>query len=648
MRNFKTCASGSAREMARVIHAQLHSESLPESSVAYASGSYTELTDLFDKGKISMRYYALAADYDGTLALNGVVSQETVAALEKLRATGRKLIMVTGRELDELLRIFPAVNLFERIVAENGALIYEPGTREVRILAEGPPAAFVDALRNRNVRPMSVGRVIVATWKPHETAVLETIRDLALDLQVIFNKDAVMVLPASVNKASGLAAALKELDLSPHEVVGVGDAENDHAFLAMSECAVAVSNGLATVKERADIVTPLDHGRGVEQLIEMMLADDLQSFETRLSRHKLLLGRDADGNDVSLAPYGGCLLIAGPSGCGKSTISKSFLERLQEQRYQFCIIDPEGDYDGLEGAVTIGTSKRGPTIEEILPLLKSADSNVVINLVGLPLADRPPFFIGLLPRLQEMRAHTGRPHWIIVDETHHLLPAAWEPGIAALPQQPERMVFITVHPEEVASAALKAVSTVLAVGREPEKTIANYCGVIGEAPPRGSAGTLGENEAGQIVLWQRSTGRAPISVRVTLPAKEHRRHIRKYAEGELPPERSFYFRGPDDKLNLRVQNLHRFNEIGAGVDDETWLFHLKQGDYSRWIRERIKDDVLADETAEIEQTPKPTVNDTRAAIKAAIERHYTLPVTAPLPMPGTDAAPKKTLGTQDA
>ena len=70
-----------------------------------------------------MRYLALATDYDGTLAQDGRVTQETMASLEKLRATGRKLILVTGRELDELLRIFPGASLFERIVAENGAQI---------------------------------------------------------------------------------------------------------------------------------------------------------------------------------------------------------------------------------------------------------------------------------------------------------------------------------------------------------------------------------------------------------------------------------------------------------------------------------------------------------------------------------------------
>src|SRR6185369_9177794 len=145
---------------------------------------------------------------------------------------GRRLLLVTGRTLDDLQRVFPHTDLFERVIAENGAVVHAPGPREVRVLAEAPPAAFVDRLRSRGV-PLDTGRVIVATTEPHETTVIETIRDLGLELQVIFNKGAVMVLPSGVNKATGLLQALGELNLSPHNVVGVGDAENDHAFLAV-------------------------------------------------------------------------------------------------------------------------------------------------------------------------------------------------------------------------------------------------------------------------------------------------------------------------------------------------------------------------------------------------------------------------------
>jgi len=76
-----------------------------------------------------MRYVALACDYDGTLASDGRVAEPTLEALRRLRASGRKLVLVTGRELEELISVFPDLDLFEWVVAANGALLYEPSTR---------------------------------------------------------------------------------------------------------------------------------------------------------------------------------------------------------------------------------------------------------------------------------------------------------------------------------------------------------------------------------------------------------------------------------------------------------------------------------------------------------------------------------------
>jgi HAD superfamily hydrolase (TIGR01484 family) len=222
-----------------------------------------------------MRYLALATDYDGTLAHHGAVDAETVEALRRLSATGRKLILVTGRQIDDLIEVFPEVTLFDQVIGENGALIYHPGSGELRTLADRPPKAFVEALRQRGVDPLAVGHVVVATVEPNESVALDLIRDLGLELQVIFNKGSVMILPSSVNKATGLAEGLKELQLSPHNVVGVGDAENDHAFLALCECGVAVANALDSVKAEADMVTQGRASEGVREVIESLIADDL-------------------------------------------------------------------------------------------------------------------------------------------------------------------------------------------------------------------------------------------------------------------------------------------------------------------------------------------------------------------------------------
>jgi HAD superfamily hydrolase (TIGR01484 family) len=219
----------------------------------------------------SMWYAALASDYDGTLATNGVVDADTVEALRRLAATDRKLILVTGRQLEDVLRVFPDAPIFDRIVAENGAIAYEPAARRTRILAESPPQRFLEELRRRQVTPLYSGRVVVATVQPNAAIVGEVISELGLQLDIILNKEAVMVLPRGVDKASGLAAVLEELALSPREVVGIGDAENDQAFLKMCGCGIAVANALAALKERADHVTLGQAGAGVREVIDRLI-----------------------------------------------------------------------------------------------------------------------------------------------------------------------------------------------------------------------------------------------------------------------------------------------------------------------------------------------------------------------------------------
>jgi len=201
-----------------------------------------------------MRYRALATDFDGTIAHDGVVDAVTLEALARAKDAGLCLLLVTGRELPDLVDTFAHLQLFDRVVAENGALMYTPETGLVRQLAPAPPVALLDRLLREGV-PLSVGASIVATVEPHEHAVLAAIRDLGLEWHVIFNKGAVMVLPSGVTKATGLTPALEDLAVAPEDTVAVGDAENDHAFLTMCGLKVAVSNALPALKSIADVVT---------------------------------------------------------------------------------------------------------------------------------------------------------------------------------------------------------------------------------------------------------------------------------------------------------------------------------------------------------------------------------------------------------
>ncbi len=568
-----------------------------------------------------MRYLAIASDYDGTLAHHGCVDEVTINAVKRLRDAERRFILATGRELRDLLRAFPDVGLCDLVVAENGAVVYEPSTRRTRLLADPAPARLVELLRGRGVEPLSVGEVIIATWHPNESVVLESIRDLGLEHHVIFNKGAVMVLPPGINKATGLTAALEELKLSAHNVIGVGDAENDHAFLRACGCSVAVSNALDSVKDEADYVTVAARGAGVTELIDAVLDNDLAELDVTRRRAPLVLGRNLAREELSLAPLSKRIVVAGSSGGGKSSLVGGLLEQMTARGYQFLLIDPEGDYVGLPSAVSFGAVERAPAIEEVCHALLAPDENVIVNLLDVPLADRPKFVEALLLRVQTLRSRFGRPHLVVVDEAHHCLPSGG--GKEANPiRELTGMVLVTVDPATLGSA-LEGVSVVVTVGEGPLETLNRFGRAtrIG-VPPRAAPP---DAEGSDLALLWLANEPEPVWFQPARHELARRRHRRKYAEGELGPDKSFYFRGPEGRLNLRAHNLITFVNLLHGVDDETWAYHLSRGDYSRWVLESIKDEVLAAELRAVEARPDLGPAEARELADAAIRHHYTAP-----------------------
>ena len=568
-----------------------------------------------------MRYLALVTDYDGTIAIDGKMADAAVTSIERLHTSGRHAILVTGRRLEDLLAILPHVQLFDYVVAENGAVVYEPRTRRETVLANPLPPEFIERLRALGVKPIEVGRVVVATWLPHHNAVLQAIQETGLELHVIFNRAAVLVLPTGVNKATGMEYALRKLGLSPHEAVGIGDAENDYSFLDRCECAVAVANAVPTIRKLAAFVTKREVGQGVAELIDELIADDLSHTHGRLDKNAITIGTRADGTPVTVPPYGINVLIAGPSGSGKSTIASGVIERLMQRTYQLCIVDPEGDYGTLPEVFTLGNERHAVTVTEVLAFLEDTKVNINVNLLGIPLADRPLFFAQLLPNLQAMRTRTGRPHWIVLDEAHHMIPAEWSHLDTLLPHKLGETVLVTVHPDHLAPLALSLVDVVIAVGRSPSDTLKQVGNAIGQTLewPEGLS-----YQRGKVVVWFPRRGEPPFPMDAAPGRAERLRHLRKYAEGDMR-NHSFYFRGPSGRQNLKAKNLIDFSLIAEGVDEETWLFHLRRGDYSRWFRDAVKDKYLADQVERIEQRQDLRPWETRKLIRSLIEARYTLP-----------------------
>jgi hypothetical protein len=184
------------------------------------------------------------------------------------------------------------------------------------------------------------------------------------------------------------------------------------------------------------------------------------------------------------------------------------------------------------------------------------------------------------------------------------------------------VLWIALRVPSVLPAALKAMRGIIAVGPEPGPTIEEFSRAIGRSAPAhpGLPGRTGE-----VFAWFPDDPRGLLAVQIRPSGRETRRQTRQYAEGRLAPEISFCFKGRDGKLNLRAHNLMTFNELARGVDEETWLYHLRRNEYSKWMRESIEDEDLASEVAQIENDRDSTAEETRRRIIAAIDRRYASP-----------------------
>jgi HAD superfamily hydrolase (TIGR01484 family) len=558
-------------------------------------------------------FRALAVDYDGTLALHGAVDESTIAALRRLREAGRRIILVTGREMTELRHVMPELTLFDLIVAENGGVLHNPATGQERALAGAPPPALVQKLMERNVEPLSLGQTILATWQPHEPSVLAAIAELGLDHQIIFNKGAVMVLPAGVNKGTGLAAALHDLELSASNVVGAGDAENDLAFLSACGCSAAVANALTSVKEGCDLVLTKDHGEGIVELIDRMLREDAMLVAP--SRRGIPLSAGIIGTPIWLTPQDS-LLIVGGSGSGKSRFVTLLVERMVDRGFGVCVLDPEGEYENLQGTVATGDELQAGSIVEAVRLI-GCGMNVVFGTVTISLDARRRLFERLVPRVFALRRARGRPHWLVVDEAHHYLPNSCTTMGRVLTKEPEGLVLATIDPTWLPAKVIAAMDYIVAFGSTAAELLSKCPGTALHSPS--SVQSLGPDQA---LLWSRASPGEVRVIPIDAPRHRHERHHGKYAVGNVGAEHSFYFGWSSDGSVHRAQNLAEFIAEADLLPDEVWLRHLRGGDIAAWFLHVIRDEELSRRAREISKDSHLNGFESRQKIAEAIGERY--------------------------
>ncbi|MGA8674743.1 MAG: HAD hydrolase family protein, partial [Candidatus Acidiferrales bacterium] len=326
-----------------------------------------------------MKIRALALDYDGTIAQGGVLDSQVREAIGEARARGLTVILVTGRVLSDFRQVAGDFSFVDAVVAENGAVLSFPNGYS-RLIGQPAPAELLEEFRRRGIE-FTVGQCILEADAACAPPILSVIRDLQLPLVLMFNRGRLMVLPQGVSKSVGLRRALTILHLSPHNAIGIGDAENDHDLLAACEFGVAVGWGSPALCKVADQVLQ-GAGPGAVAGFIREAAGEVKMPPGRMHKYQVAMGTTEDARVVALGVSGRNLLIAGDPRSGKSWIAGLICEKLILQGYAVCVIDPEGDYRTLEslpGVVVFGGEDPPPQLPDVARTLRHPDMSAVVD-----------------------------------------------------------------------------------------------------------------------------------------------------------------------------------------------------------------------------------------------------------------------------
>lgn len=596
-------------DMIRIIQRVLGEPVAPKSSSAGSEAAPHYATDMAEVDrKKAAHLTVLACDLDGTLAEDGQVAAETWEMLRQAKIAGLAIILVTGRTLDSFAAEGPYAELCEAIVAEDGAVVYFPRRDSVALPFGCLDSVVLQLLEALNV-PLKKGKAIAATHVPCDGAILEVLRKVGSGVTVEYNRGAVMVLPPGATKGAGLNYALYELGYSSHSVVACGNAENDRSMFEMAELAVAVSNALPEIIALADVVLSQANGAGVRALITDLLAGRVPAYRPRTNR-RLLLGHRTEGTPVHLDPFAlvnSNLGIFGASSSGKSWLAGLLAEELLKQGYQVCIIDPEGDYRALGAGphtlLTGGPETRLPSVADVVNFFESSCVSLVLDLSVCAAVERAAYILELLRALRGLRARRGRPHWFLVDEVQSLCPP--EGGqltdllLEAMPGG--GFSLVSYRPSQIAPAILEALDYWLVTHlrlREEIEALEPF--LIKHVSGSAALSQLSALPVGQAYLCLGDSGQSALSTkgcikfRVESRAVPHIRHLHKYLRAPLPEPKRFYFHdGSGRYLGRAAASLWEFRETLSELSAGSLQYHLRRGDFERWLQDVLRDGELA-------------------------------------------------------
>jgi phosphoglycolate phosphatase (TIGR01487 family) len=537
----------------------------------------------------------VAIDFDGTLTSGTGVAPHAIEAIEQARRSGFSVVLVSGRIEAELRADFPEIaQHLDGMVLENGAVIVINGRAQP--LAPPVDDVLAEALANRGV-PYRRGEVLLAIDGRHAATVIEAIGELGLDHQVTRNRSALMVLPAGVTKGTGLVKLLTEMDLSAHNTVAVGDAENDLSLFGIAEIGAAVADAVPSVRRGADIVLGKPDGAGVAELLTGPYLNGARRWCP--PRRWLDIGTFDDATATRIPGSQGRILVTGPAASGKSYLVGLMAERWIQANYCVLILDPEGDHvqlHELSQVQVVDSGRHLPEPAELINALHPA-SSMVVDMSGLNATSKADYMHRMRSIAEAHRERHGFPHWVIYDEAQLL-------GTAEQAHWARRGGYVLAS---FAPASLPA--------HEIDSGDVVFTLTSNEADVdfrRSATVRFGSGASREFTIADRQT--------------THVRHSHKYADVRLPQERRFYFHITNGEPVEPAATMRDFVTAVGHLDQQALEYHLERGDFSHWLDGTIADKELATQVAawedELEARRAADLERIRDHLLRAVEQRY--------------------------
>jgi hydroxymethylpyrimidine pyrophosphatase-like HAD family hydrolase len=544
----------------------------------------------------TMRFTALACDYDGTLASHDRMAAPTTRALEQARAAGLRLLLVTGRAFFELLRVCDRLDLFDAVVAENGGVLYFPAEGRISDMALEPSSRLLAELDRRGV-PYHAGRVVIGTTRDYEGEVRAALAATGVTLAMVANRASLMLLPHGVDKGTSVRHVIRMLGLSPRDILALGDAENDVALF--EACGFSACPGDATeeLKARADWVFPGRNGGALASAIDRIAGGHL-SLPAR-PRHRISIGWTAPtATPVVIPGRDANILVGGDTHAGKSWLAGALVESLAIERYATCVIDPEGDYHVLAALPSVAwfsVAREGDWSDVLGVVRHDPAATVVADVSTVNQADKVRLIGAGLQRIRALRAARGFPHWVVLDEAHY-----WLHPEGGLPADSFRLdekgfCFVTHRPSWLRPAVIDSIDVViLARATDPEE-LTFLRALVGRSAVAAAPGL----PAREFLLAER--GAPPMTFVAPPRLTRHVRHLHKYADRPVAPHHRFAFQLPGEAPVAVAATLGEFAgaiaRVGAAILDH----HAAHGDFSRWILDVFGDRHLGGRLRKVER-----------------------------------------------